>query len=76
MRLTPPGIGYNITLRTGRLCGGPCPHDQYDVYHYYWIWDMNALLDVKKINQIPISQDLSTMVKWPYPISQLEGPKK
>ncbi|MFT5297585.1 MAG: hypothetical protein ACI9YH_003620 [Colwellia sp.] len=42
------GIGYKITQNTGRLCGGPCPHDQYDVYHYYWIWDMNDLLKVKQ----------------------------
>ena len=42
------GVGYKITQNTGRLCGGPCPHDQYDVYHHYWIWDMNDLLDVEK----------------------------
>lgn len=42
------GIGYKITQNTGRVCGGPCPHDQYDVYHYYWIWDMNDLEKVKQ----------------------------
>jgi hypothetical protein len=47
------GIGYKITQNTGRLCGGPCPHDQYDVYHYYWIWNMNDLLDVKKNKSKP-----------------------
>lgn len=42
------GIGYKITQNTGRLCGGPCPRDEYDVYHHYWIWDMNELLAVEQ----------------------------
>jgi hypothetical protein len=45
------GIGYKITQNTGRVCGGPCPHEQFDVYHYYWLWDMNDLLKVKQ-NQL------------------------
>jgi hypothetical protein len=42
------GIGYKITQNTGKVCGGACPHDQYDIYNYYWIWNMNDLLQVKQ----------------------------
>jgi hypothetical protein len=47
------GVGYKITQNTGRVCGGPCPRDQNDVYHHYWIWDMNELLTVDQNKIMP-----------------------
>ncbi|GEM_PF-1659555 len=41
------GLGYKITQTDGHLCGGPCPYDPNDVYHYYWLWDLDDLLKVK-----------------------------
>lgn len=41
------GIGYKATQNNGNLCGGPCPYDADDVYNYYWLWDLDDLLDVK-----------------------------
>ena len=41
------GIGYKATQSNGNLCGGPCPYDSEDYYSYYWLWDVNDLLDVK-----------------------------
>jgi hypothetical protein len=41
------GICYKCTQDDGTLCGGYCPPDASDYYHYYWLWDVNDLLAVK-----------------------------
>lgn len=41
------GIGYKPTQNTGFECPGPCAYDADDYYNYYWLWDVNDLLDVK-----------------------------
>ena len=41
------GIGYKATQNNGNLCGGPCPYDADDEYNYYWLFDLDDLLDVK-----------------------------
>lgn len=41
------GIGYKATQNNGNLCGGPCPYDADDEYNYYWLWDIDDLIDVK-----------------------------
>ncbi len=50
------GIGYKPTQNNGNLCGGPCPYDADDVYNYYWLWDLDDLVDVKNgvINQYDV----------------------
>ena len=47
------GIGYKPTQNNGNLCGGPCPYDASDRYNYYWLWDMNDLVEVKNGNMNP-----------------------
>lgn len=41
------GVCYKCTQNDGTLCGGYCPPDADDYYHYYWLWDVNDLLAVK-----------------------------
>ncbi len=43
------GIGYKpIQINgDGSACGGPCSYDANDNYNYYWLWDVNDLLQVK-----------------------------
>jgi len=41
------GVCYKCTQNNGNLCGGYCPPDAEDLYHYYWLWDVNDLLKVK-----------------------------
>lgn len=41
------GVCYKCTQNDGNLCGGYCAPDETDVYQYYWLWDMNDLMDVK-----------------------------
>ena len=47
------GIGYKATQNNGNVCGGPCPYDSEDYYNYYWLWNVNDLLDVKNGIQQP-----------------------
>ena len=42
------GIGYKIQQDTGNVCGGPCTKIASDRYNYYWLWDVNDLLAVKR----------------------------
>ncbi len=41
------GVCYKCTQNTGHLCGGYCAPDAEDYYHYYWLWDLQDLIDVK-----------------------------
>ncbi len=41
------GIGYKPMQNNGYECPGPCAYDADDYYNYYWLWDVNDLLDVK-----------------------------
>jgi hypothetical protein len=47
------GIGYKITQDTGTLCAGYCPKIAADVYNYYWFWNVQDLLKVKKGEMAP-----------------------
>lgn len=42
------GVCYKCTQSDGNLCGGYCARDAEDYYHYYWLWDINDLLEVDK----------------------------
>ncbi|MEM9545452.1 MAG: hypothetical protein AAGA77_05740 [Bacteroidota bacterium] len=41
------GIGYKAGQDNGNCCGGPCAYVADDYYNYYWLWDVNDLMDVK-----------------------------
>lgn len=41
------GIGYKIRQDSGKLCPGPCSKSAADNYSYYWLWDVEKLMDVK-----------------------------
>jgi hypothetical protein len=42
------GVGYKITQSNGNVCGGPCSYDSSDKYNYYWLFDINDMLDADK----------------------------
>ncbi len=41
------GVCYKCVQDDGNLCGGYCPPDSNDYYHYYWLWDVDDLVAVK-----------------------------
>jgi len=42
------GVGYKIIQDNGNLCGGPCSNLAADNYNFYWLWDLNDLIAVKR----------------------------
>lgn len=42
------GIGYKIEQDTGNTCGGACSKVASDRYNYYWLWNIDDLLAVKR----------------------------
>lgn len=44
------GIGYKITQDTGNLCSGYCPYTASDVYSYYWLFDVQEILDATEVH--------------------------
>lgn len=42
------GVCYKCTQNNGNLCGGYCANDASDYYHFYWLFDVNDLIAVKK----------------------------
>ncbi|MEZ4899828.1 MAG: T9SS type A sorting domain-containing protein [Saprospiraceae bacterium] len=47
------GVCYKCTQDNGNLCGGYCAPDHTDYNAYYWLWDLQDLLDVKSGNRTP-----------------------
>jgi hypothetical protein len=39
------GIGYKITQDNGNHCGGYCAYGSDDYYNYYWLFDIEEILD-------------------------------
>jgi hypothetical protein len=57
------GIGYKITQDNGKLCGGPCSYESSDIYNYFWMFDINDVLNADEPWQVsPISYG-----KWSHP---------
>jgi hypothetical protein len=57
------GIGYKITQDTGRVCGGYCPYEANDIYSYFWLFDINELIEAQHPWDVtPISYG-----KWSHP---------
>ena len=38
------GLGYKITQKNGRVCGGPCAYDPIDYYDYFWMYDVEDFI--------------------------------
>lgn len=47
------GGWYKITQSNWNLCWGYCENDPLDHHNYYWFFDVNDLLEVKKWNKLP-----------------------
>ena len=63
------GIGYKITQDNGNLCGGPCPYQNTDMYNYFWIFDINDMVDAEEPWLVrPISYG-----KWSHPYDKKGG---
>ncbi len=45
------GIGYKITQTNGNLCGGYCSYDPDDNYNYYWLYDVDTILDAENVSE-------------------------
>jgi hypothetical protein len=57
------GVGYKITQDNGRLCGGECSYESEDIYNYFWMFDVNDMLEAEDPWQVsPISYG-----KWSHP---------
>ncbi|MEM9304009.1 MAG: hypothetical protein AAGE01_17980 [Pseudomonadota bacterium] len=41
------GVCYKCTQDNGNLCGGYCPRIASDQSNYYWLWDLNDLIDAR-----------------------------
>lgn len=50
------GICYKCEQDNGEVCGGYCTPEVSDNYFYYWLWDLNELVNVKngKINSYAV----------------------
>ena len=57
------GIGYKITQDNGNSCGGPCPYERDDVYNYFWIFDVEDMLEAEQ----PWSVSPISYGKWSHP---------
>lgn len=51
------GIGYKAVQSNGNVCGGPCPYDPDDNYNYYWLFDIQDILDAATNNLMPQPYD-------------------
>lgn len=57
------GIGYKIVQDNGRLCGGGCAKQSRDTYNYFWLFDMNDIIEASEPHNIkPFSYG-----KWSHP---------
>jgi hypothetical protein len=57
------GIGYKITQDNGIVCAGPCSYKSADVYNYFWIFDVNEMLEADE----PWLVQPVTYGKWSHP---------
>ncbi len=63
------GTGYKITQDNGNSCGGGCAYDNNDKYNYFWIFDVNNMIDADKPWLVrPISYG-----KWSHPYDEKGG---
>lgn len=46
------GIGYKITQDNGNLCGGYCAYNADDYYNYFWLFDVQEIIDAVEPSDI------------------------
>ena len=46
------GIGYKITQDDGNKCAGYCSYEAADHYNYYWLYDVQEILDATQVYDI------------------------
>lgn len=57
------GVGYKITQDNGNVCGGECSVTVADNYNYYWLYDVNDIVNAQNVYDAkPIS-----FGKWHHP---------
>ena len=42
------GVGYKAVHENGFECPGFCPHSAADFQNYYWLWDVNDMVRVRR----------------------------
>jgi hypothetical protein len=57
------GIGYKITQDTGNTCGGGCTKQADDVYNYFWLFDVQDILNAEQ----PYTIKPYSYGKWSHP---------
>ncbi|MEQ3660119.1 MAG: hypothetical protein ABNH21_14310 [Glaciecola sp.] len=60
------GIGYKITQDDGNVCSGQCTYKANDNYNYFWIFDVNDILNAES----PWSPRPISYGKWSHPYDQ------
>ena len=43
------GIGYKAVQQDGTVCGGPCAYIPDDYYNYYWLFDVDEILNSNEL---------------------------
>ena len=61
------GVCYKCTQDNGNVCGGFCSYVASDNHRFYWLWDVNDLVDVKE------GRKTSHSVR-PYAFGRFDGP--
>jgi len=65
------GIGYKIKQDNGRLCGGGCSREAKDHYNYYWLFDVNDIINADEPHKVkPFNYG-----KWSHPYDKAGGHK-
>jgi hypothetical protein len=64
------GLGYKITQKNGKVCGGPCAYDPIDYYDYFWMYDVEDLLKSSDKKISPSSIKPSSYNKLSLPIAK------
>lgn len=69
------GVCYKCTQDNGHLCGGYCTPDSQDNYPYYWLWDVNHLVDASNglIEASQIKPYEYGRFHLPFPAEQIGG---
>ena len=61
------GIGYKIEQADAdENCPGPCANDRHDYYSYYWLFDLDDLIDVK--HQILLPHEIRPYEYGKFPV--------
>lgn len=45
------GLGYKAVQQDGNVCGGPCAYLADDYYNYYWLFDVDEIINARELYQ-------------------------